>query len=154
MIVRTLALLSAMFWLSGCAIFGQSYTKPDIRLANVEMLKANMWEQSFRLRLRVDNPNSRALPVRGMHYEVFLNDARLATGVSNHPFTVPAYGSQYFDLEVRSNLWRHLRDLARLADRNQPVAYRIEGHISTGMFFSPRLTLREQGTLDPANMKF
>ncbi len=154
MIFRTVTLLGALFWLSGCAMFGQSYSKPEIRLADVEMLKANMWEQSFRLRLRVDNPNSRSLPIRGMHYQVYLNDARLATGVSDRPFTVPAYGSQYFDLEVRSNLWRHLGDLARMVDRQQAVTYRIEGHINTGMFFSPRLTLREQGTLDPANMKF
>jgi LEA14-like dessication related protein len=154
MIVRTTLLLGTLFWLSGCAMLGQSYSKPEVRLANVEMLKANMWEQSFRLRLRVDNPNSRALSIRGMHYEVHLNDARLATGVSDQHFTVPAYGSQYFDLDVRSNLWRHLGDLARIADRQQPVTYRIEGHIRTGMFFSPRINLREQGTLDPANLKF
>jgi LEA14-like dessication related protein len=154
MIVRTMMLLGTFLLLSGCAMFGQSYSKPEVRLANVEMLKANMWEQSFRLRLRVDNPNSRSLPIRGMHYEVYLNDARLATGVSDRAFTVPAYGSQHFDLEVRSNLWRHLGDLARMVDRQQPMTYRIEGHIRTGMFFSPRLTLREQGTLDPANLKF
>ena len=43
--------------LHGCAVFSPSYTKPEVRLANVEMLKSNLWEQSFRLKLRVDNPN-------------------------------------------------------------------------------------------------
>ncbi|MBL4611188.1 MAG: LEA type 2 family protein [Pseudomonas sp.] len=133
-------------------MFGPSYTKPEIALANVEMLKANLWEQSFRLRLRVDNPNDRSLPIRGMQYQIYLNDARLATGVSDQAFTVPAYGSEYFELNVRSNLWRHIGDIVRLVETQQAIDYRIEGHIRTGLFFSPTLTLREKGTLDPADL--
>lgn len=151
-----LLLTCSMFWLQGCAYigFGKSYTKPDVSLANVEMLKANLWEQSFRLRLRVDNPNSRNLPIRGMHYEIFLNDARLATGVSDSYFNVPAYGSEYFELNVRSNLWRHIRDLVKMVENQQPIDYRIEGHIRTGTFLSPSLKLRESGTIDPAKLSF
>ncbi|UAW97648.1 LEA type 2 family protein [Halopseudomonas nanhaiensis] len=142
--------------LSGCAALGlgRSYTKPDIALANVEMLKSNLWEQSFQLRLRVDNPNDRVLPIRGMHYVVYLNDTRLATGVSDSTFDVPAYGSQYFDLNVRSNLWRHLSDLAKMVDRQQAIDYRLEGHIRTGFFLSPKINLKEEGSLDPSAMRF
>ena len=149
-------LLSSVLWLSGCAMFGmgRSYEKPDISLANVEMLKANLWEQNFQLSLRVDNPNDRSLPIRGMHYEIFLNEARLATGVSDTHFTVPAYGSEYFELNVRSNLWRHVRDIVKMVEEQQPVSYRIEGHIRTGLFMSPAVTLHEKGTLDPVNLRF
>lgn len=153
----TLALLiSSALWLSGCAMFGmgRSYEKPDIRLANVEMLRANLWEQTFKLSLRVDNPNDRSLPIRGMQYEIYLNEARLATGVSDTHFTVPAYGSEYFELNVRSNLWRHLRDVVKMIEDQQPVGYRIEGHIRTGLFLSPTLKLHEKGTLDPVNLRF
>jgi LEA14-like dessication related protein len=153
----TLALLiSCALWLSGCAMFGlgRSYEKPDISLANVEMLKANLWEQTFQLGLRVDNPNDRSLPIRGMHYEIYLNEARLATGVSDAHFTVPAYGSEYFELNVRSNLWRHIRDVVKMIEDQQPVSYRIEGHIRTGLFLSPTVTLHEKGMLDPVNLRF
>ncbi len=152
--ISAIALVAVLSLLNGCALFGPSYIKPDIALANVEMLKANLWEQSFRLRLRVDNPNDRSLPIRGMQYEIYLNDARLATGVSDQVFTVPAYGSEYFELNVRSNLWRHVGDIVKLIERQQVVDYRIEGHIRTGLLFSPRLTLSEKGTLDPANLSF
>ncbi len=153
-IVSTIVLVAGLSLLTGCAMFGHSYTKPDIALANVEMLKANLWEQSFRLRLRVDNPNDRSLPIRGMRYEIYLNDARLATGLSDSRFNVPAYGSEYFELNVRSNLWRHIGDIVRLIENQQAVDYRIEGHIRTGLFFSPTLKLREEGTLDPADLSF
>ena len=153
-IVSAMALVTALSLQTGCAMFGRSYDKPDIALANVEMLKANLREQSFKLRLRVDNPNDRSLPIRGMQYEIFLNDARLATGVSNQAFTVPAYGSEYFELNVRSNLWRHIGDIVKLVESRQAVDYRIEGHVRTGLFFSPKLTLRETGTLDPADLSF
>lgn len=148
----TLLLLLGLCTLHGCAVFNQSYTEPDVTLANVEMLKSNLWEQSFRLRMRVDNPNDRSLPIRGMHYQVYLNDMRLATGVTDNHFNVPAYGSEYFDLTVRSNIWRHLRDLLSLVEHQQPIDYRIDGHIRTGLFWAPRLTLSERGTLDPDDL--
>lgn len=147
-------LLAGLCGLNGCAVFDRSYTEPEVQLANVQMLKSNLWEQSFRLRLRVDNPNSRNLPIRGMHYQVYLNNMRLATGVTDKAFNVPAYGSEYFDVTVRSNIWRHLGDLVKLVEHQQPVNYRIDGHIRTGLFLSPKLTLREEGTLDPSDIRF
>lgn len=154
--IGTWLLVLSVSLLGGCAALGlgPSYTKPEIALANVEMLKSNLWEQSFRLRLRVDNPNERALPIRGMHYVVYLNGTKLATGVSDSAFDVPAYGSEYFDLHVRSNLWRHLGDLAKMVDRQQPVDYLLEGHIRTGLFLSPKINLKEEGRLDPSEMRF
>ncbi|MEH6564659.1 MAG: LEA type 2 family protein [Halopseudomonas sp.] len=152
-VLGMLVLLPCLF-LQGCAMLMPSYNKPDVRLANVEMLKSNLWEQSFRLQLRVDNPNSKPLPIRGMQYQVYLNDTRLATGVSNNRFDVPAYGSETFELEVRSNLWRHLADLVKLVEKQQAVDYRIEGHISTGLFLAPNIHLKEKGTLDPSQLSF
>ncbi|SDT95857.1 LEA type 2 family protein [Halopseudomonas salegens] len=152
---RILVISLTMFGLmllSGCAILNPGYSKPDIHLANVDMLKSNLWEQSFRLQLRIDNPNDRSLPIRGMHYQVYLNDIRLATGVSNNHFDVPAYGSEYFELNVRSNLWRHIVDIGKLVENRQPVTYRIEGHIRTGLFMARTITLRESGSLDPADL--
>lgn len=153
---RVLGMLVLMSCLlsQGCAMLMPSYSKPDVSLANVEMLKSNLWEQSFRLKLRVENPNSKALPIRGMQYQVYLNDMRLATGVSNNRFDVPAYGSETFDLEVRSNLWRHLADLVELVDKQRAVTYRIEGHISTGLFLAPNINLKEEGTLEPSQLSF
>lgn len=147
-----LALVAGLLTLNGCAVFNRSYSEPDVTLANVQMLKANLWEQSFRLQMRVDNPNDRALPIRGMHYQVYLNDMRLATGVTDRAFTVPAYGSEYFDLTVRSNIWRHLGDLLKVVEHQQPIDYRINGHINTGLFWARRLNINEQGTLDPADL--
>lgn len=152
--LKVMVLLAGLLGLHGCAVFDRSFSEPDVRLANVQMLKSNLWEQSFRLRLRVDNPNTRSLPVRGMQYQVYLNDMRLATGVTDKAFNVPAYGSQYFDVTVRSNIWRHIGDLVKLVENQQPVHYRIDGHIRTGLLFSPKLKLREEGTLDPSELSF
>ena len=147
-----LVLLAGLLSLNGCAVFNRSYTEPEVTLANVEMLKANLWEQSFRLRMRVDSPNDRALPIRGMHYQIHLNNMRLATGVTDRAFTVPAYGSEYFDLTVRSNIWRHLGSLLEVMEHQKPIDYQINGHISTGLFWAPRLNLSQRGTLAPADL--
>ncbi|MFZ2290111.1 MAG: LEA type 2 family protein [Halopseudomonas yangmingensis] len=152
-ITPALGTLMLCLWLTGCASIGGHWDKPDVRLADVQMLKGNLWEQQFRVRLRVDNPNPRALPIRGMQYQIHLNDARLATGVSDRHFNVPAYGSEYFDIEVRSNLWRHIGDLIRLVDQQQPIEYRVDGHIRTGLWMAPRLNLEQRGTLNPDNLR-
>lgn len=152
--LRMIVLLAVLFGLYGCATLDRSLSKPDVRLANVQMLKANLWEQSFRLHLRVDNPNSRSLPIRGMQYQVYLNDMRLATGVTDKSFDVPAYGSEYFDITVRSNIWRHVGSLIKLVEDQKPVHYQINGHIRTGLLFSPKLTLHEEGSLDPSELSF
>lgn len=144
--------LASVLLVSGCASLRSDYSKPDVRLANVEMLRANLWEQNFLLQLRIDNPNARELPIRGMHYQVYLNDIQLATGVSDQHFDVAAYGSAYFELKVRSNLWRHLVDLGKLVESRQPVTYRIEGHIRTGFFMAPTIKLQESGSLDPSKL--
>lgn len=152
--LKVMLLLAVLLGLHGCAVFDRSFSKPDVRLANVQMLKSNLWEQSFRLRLRVDNPNSRNLPIRGMQYQVYLNNMRLATGVTDKSFDVPAYGSEYFYITVRSNIWRHVGALVKLVEDQQPVHYRIDGHIRTGLLFSPKLNLHEEGTLDPSELSF
>lgn len=151
--IPTIGILLLSVWLSGCASFGGQWDKPDVRLADVQMLKGNLWEQQFRLRLRIDNPNTRALPIRGMQYQIHLNNLRLATGVSNQHFDVPAYGSAHFDLDVQSNLWRHVGDLIRLAEQHKPIEYRVEGHIRTGLLLRPKLQLQQSGTLDPDNLR-
>jgi len=74
---------------------GRSYEKPDISPANVEAVPQAILWTNFQLILRVDNPNDRSLPIRGMHYEIFLKEAPCTA--SGYALTVPAYGSGIFE---------------------------------------------------------
>ncbi|MCY1174798.1 Late embryogenesis abundant protein [compost metagenome] len=133
-------------WLTG------NFEDPEIRLVKVEVIKARLLEQQFKLHFRIDNPNDSSLPIRGLQYTIYLNDLHLAEGESNDWFTVPAKGHELFVVPVRTNLWQHLREIAKLLKKSdQPIRYRLEGELATGLFFGHDLHLSRSGEIIPGD---
>lgn len=146
-------LLGLCTGLPGCAAwFGGEFTDPQVRLVKVDVVKARLLEQQFILRFRIDNPNDDSFPVRGLSYSVQLNGVPLASGESSEWFNVPARGHQVFDVPVRTNLWRHLKDVVRaLEDPEQPIRYSLRGEVKTGLLFGRRVHLARNGEIIPGN---
>ncbi|TRX73322.1 LEA type 2 family protein [Pseudomonas mangiferae] len=155
-IIRILGLfmlLGTFSALSGCSTwFTGSFVRPDVRLLKVDVVKARLVEQEFLLRFRIDNPNDVSLPVRGLDYTVYLNDILLASGESNRWFSVPANGHYTFDVPVHTNLWRHIRYIVKLLEKpDEPVRYRLQGEVRTGMLFGKDVRLQRDGEIIPGS---
>ncbi|SDS64474.1 LEA type 2 family protein [Pseudomonas oryzae] len=150
-ILSLLMLLLAGSSLSGCATWlGGGFQDPDVQLVKVEVIRARLLEQEFKLRFRVDNPNDVSLPVRGLDYTVFLNDVKLASGESATWFTVPANGREEFTVPVNTNLWRHMKYIVKLLEKpDKPIQYRLEGEVKTGLMFGRRIKLKRNGQIVP-----
>ncbi len=148
-----LLLLFAASSLGGCATwFGGGFKEPEIELVQVELVRARLLEQEFRLHFRIDNPNDFSLPVRGLAYEVHLNEIRLAHGQSSVWFTIPARGHETFSIPVHSNLWRHMKYVARLLEKpDKPIRYRLEGEVQTGLLFGRSVAIRRSGEVIPGD---
>lgn len=132
-------------WLTG------RYQTPDVSLLRVEKVKARLLQQTFILHFRIDNPNDSALPVRGFRYKVKLEDITLAEGKASDWFSVPAGGTSFYNIEVRTNLWQHLKPLrAMLEDPDRPVHYRLKGELKTGIFFGRRIVVERSDAIIPA----
>ena len=54
------------------------------------MRGGNLLQQNFAVKLKIQNPNDRALPVSGLHAELNVGGEQIASGVSNRAFVVPA----------------------------------------------------------------
>lgn len=67
--------------LSGCA--ASRFETPDLKVGNVEMQKGDLFEQRFKVDLRVLNPNDRALPVKGITAKIDLNGEEFAQAVGS-----------------------------------------------------------------------
>lgn len=154
--IRILSLL--MFFglfssIGGCSTWTSGgFKDPDVRLVKVEVIRAKLLEQQFVLRFRIDNPNGMSLPVRGLEYRVHLNEVELAEGETNTWFTVPAYGHHVFDVPVRTNLWRHLRQIVKLLERpEEPIHYRLEGQVKTGLLFGRSVHMSRNGEIIPGD---
>jgi LEA14-like dessication related protein len=150
--IRILSLL-LLLGLSGCSTwFSSGFKDPDVRLVKVDVIKAKLLEQQFVLRFRIDNPNGVSLPVRGLVYDVTLNEIPLADGESSTWFTVPAHGRMEFDVPVRTNLWRHMKYIVKLLEKpDQPIRYSLQGEVKTGLLFGRSVHLSRKGEIIPGD---
>lgn len=137
--------------LGGCSTWVTGHFKdPEIQLLGVDLVKARLLEQQFVLHFRIDNPNGVSLPIRGLSYDVHLNDIKLAEGESERWFTVPAHGHEIFEIPVTTNLWRHMRSIVKLLEEpDQPIRYRLKGEAKTGLLFGRRVQLSRYGEIIP-----
>ncbi|MBK5539449.1 LEA type 2 family protein [Pseudomonas sp. TH05] len=151
-VLRTISLLWVL-GLSGCASwFVDDTVDPQVHLVKVEVIRANMLEQRFRLLFRVDNPNDSDLTVRHLTYRIHLDRLLLAEGEHEHWFTVGPKSSGYFKVAVRTNLWPQVRDVVKLLrNPRQPIPYRLEGELETGLFIGYDVHLKRNGEIIPGD---
>ncbi len=124
-----LSMLSAVIML-GCAVIYPEPEPPHVTVADLYAIDVKLLEQRYGLRLRVQNPNSFALPIVGMDFRLEINDREFARGVSDKAVEVPAYGEALVDVDVVSNLGYLLGQLWDLEDRRRDtLRYRLSGRI-------------------------
>lgn len=128
--IRLFILITALL-ATGCAGLGPYAEPPWVTLNAIQPLDMTLFEQRYRLRLRIQNPNETDLKVSGMSYTVYLNDREFAQGVNGEDFTVPGYGERLVEVEVTSTLFDILEQLRRKQDLpRERVTWRITGKLS------------------------
>src|SRR5882724_8281298 len=142
--MRSLPTAFAAFALAGCSLFVPKFEKPTLSVVNVQLLKSDLWHQELKLRMRVQNPNDRELPVKGIIYALDVDDQELAHGMSGDSFVVPALGEAEFDMSVSANMASVL--LKVLSQGSNQVDYRIKGRIALSAGLLRSIPFNEQGT--------
>jgi LEA14-like dessication related protein len=130
--------------LSGCSLFVPKLEKPTLSVVRVQMLKSDLWHQEFKVRIRVQNPNDRELPVKGIVYELDVEGQELAHGMSGDSFVVPALGEAEFDMSVSANMANMLIKL--LNKGGSQMEYRIYGKISLSAGLLRSIPFDDHGT--------
>jgi len=152
--VRILCILIAVLSLNGCSLLVPKFETPTLSVVDVQMLKSDIWEQRLKVRLRVQNPNDRILPVKGLEYTLEVDDQRFASGVSGASFVVPALGEAEFDMSVTANMASTLiKMLGRGSKaRSDEVSYRITGKISLSQGLLRSIPFEQRGTFNLNNL--
>ena len=120
-----------LFLLAGCAGLGVRSEPPRVTLVNLEPVSVTLWEQKYRIQLRVQNPNPDPLAIRGMHYSLELNGKDFLDGVSAQTVVVPAFSDQVIDSEGVTSLFGYLRQIQALQRGEvESLRYRVSGRIS------------------------
>lgn len=134
--------------LAGCAAFVPKLETPRLSVVDVQMEKGGLWEQRLKVRMRVQNPNDRALPIRGLSYKLEVAGEDFARGLTDAGFTVPAMGEAEFDMNVTANMASTLvRILGKGEDSlGEAVDYRLVGKVSLSEGVLRSLPFEERGT--------
>jgi LEA14-like dessication related protein len=125
--------------MSGCSLLAPKLEKPKLSVVNVELQKSDLWEQRLKVRMRVENPNDRAIPVKGITVVLDVQDQEIAHGVSGASFVVPALGEAEFDMNMTANMAGALLKLLGAGNQfGDSLDYRIKGKLSLseGLFRS------------------
>jgi len=137
---------AALLALAACSLVTPRFIKPDVSVANIEFAGGTLLQQNFLVKLNIQNPNDRAIPVTGLHVELNVDGDRVASGVSSRPFVVPAHGDTQFDLTVTANAALALLKFGQRKGASQAIDYDLTGTASIDLPFLHDLPFRQHGS--------
>jgi LEA14-like dessication related protein len=124
---------SLLLAFAACSPLPVKPQSPRVTLTGLELVSVDLFEQRYRVGLRIKNPNAFELAIRGIDFRIDINDQVFADGVSNQSVDVPAYAEELVELEVSSSLLQVFRQLQSLEQRGAPgFDYRITGSVAIG----------------------
>jgi LEA14-like dessication related protein len=130
-----------------CCALVPKLEAPQLSIAEVRILGGDLWEQRLQVRVHVQNPNDRALPIKALEYTVEVEGQQFASGSSVSSFVVPPLGEADFDMTVTTNL---AATLLKLAGRNSAaggdVGYRLVGKVTLSEGFLRTVPFDQKGS--------
>jgi LEA14-like dessication related protein len=122
---------------------------PTITPESVEVTDLQIEEQRFKVRLDVQNPNDRPLPIKSVTCTLAIAGIDVGRGESAQPFSVPANGDTEFDLLVETNLVSSVPDLLRrILAGGEPPKYRFSGWVNPDIALMPPIPFSKSGELE------
>jgi len=148
MLPRLLKIIALTLALGACSLMAPKFNRPNVTVIAIEMRSGNLLQQNFAVKLNIQNPNDRALPVRGLHAELNVGGEQIASGVSDRAVVVPALGESEFNMTISANIALALLKLADRANSHaDSIDYDLTGEASIDLPFLRNLPFRQTGSL-------
>ncbi len=140
--------ITLMFFLQGCATLKPlDFEDPTVTVNSVKIIPSEGIAPAFEISLHLINPNSIALPLRGVAYSIIIDGHKILNGVSNEMPEIAAYGSGDITLSANANLLNSVRLIASLMQQNrQMVEYEMNAKLDLGTF-TPNIHIKDVGEI-------
>jgi len=125
---------------AGCAGGVLLPNPPRVSLVDMAVTSVSLMETSYRITLRVMNPNDGALHVRGVDCEIDLNGEPFAAGVHAVDVNIPPFGTEVLQVPLYSShvsLFRRVMGLQEKAE----LDYRLKGRLRLAGGATPSRTV-------------
>jgi LEA14-like dessication related protein len=133
--------------LASCAL--TQLKAPTVTPESVEVTDLQIGAQRFKVRLDVQNPNDRPLPIKSVTCTLAIAGIDVGKGESAQPFSVPANGDTEFDLLVETNLVSSVPDLLRrILAGGEPPKYHFSGWVNPDIALMPPIPFSKSGELE------
>lgn len=133
--------------LTGCTSPGPVIATPAVRLEHVELQKVDLYGQTFLLGFSVHNPNSFALPVGNVRYEIRLDDERFAGGETRSGFVVAPHDTTHFSISVELDLMQSASGFNTLIESGfeRTTQYELKGSLRIDLRSAKPVPFAESG---------
>jgi LEA14-like dessication related protein len=147
MLPRLPQIIALTLALSACSLMAPKFNRPNVTVISIQVRSGNLLQQNFAVKLNIQNPNDRALPVRGLHTELNVGGQQIASGVSDRAVIVPAFGESEFDMTITANLAVALLKLADKANQHaDSIDYDLSGEANIDLPFLRNLPFHQSGS--------
>jgi LEA14-like dessication related protein len=147
MLPRPLQIFALTVCLGACSLMAPKFNRPNVTVISIELRGGNLLQQNFAVKLNIQNPNDRPLPVHGLHAELNVGGEQIASGISDRAVVIPAFGESEFDLTISANLALALLKLADRANQHaDSIEYDLSGVASLDLPFLRNLPFHQSGT--------
>ena len=134
---------------AGCSTLRPDFETPSVNVTSFTPLPSQSFTPRFEIGMRVVNPNSTSLSLRGMSYKIFLNDYEVVEGAVNELPVVPAYGEAEFKVIATVSLIEGMRFVQDLLQKAQgKVDYRLQVKLDVGAMI-PSIRIEKTGSYSP-----
>ncbi len=123
--------LAGLLLLSGCAGLGGTRDTVRVTVSDIKVLESTVFEQLYRVRLRIQNRSDTPLALRGGSFDLAINGRDFGSGVTDMAVEVPAYADAQIDVRMVSTVFGMLRLFQGMAggERNA-LTYEIAGRFA------------------------
>jgi len=135
--------------LTGCSSLSGLIDKPQLSVADFKLTQANLLQQSFKIRMKVDNPNSFSIPVLGLNYGLSIAGVDITQGTTNQGVRIPANGTDYLEIDFSTNLLKTLPDLKDvILSGGKSLSYNLTGDVNLDNPIISKLPFSKTGQFD------